>query len=486
MTHSKKPRLVSAILAFCMMFAGCAQSELPAPTPSPAEEVVGIPSPSPSTAPVATPSFAPSPSPAPAFEPDFPAGPADGVLPAADTPRFLKNGFAFTCPHEAKETCETCLSEGALPLPDESRLAAILRFLTSQSRLTGSEHCAQSAAFLQKALSECGYEPIVQPVSTENTGYVLSGESALAFGETVLPMEYVYGSAQGVKTGRAVFCGSGHPLPESAEGAVLIANDATVLSVIQALGLGTPAAVVLTEKDASSAQILPTLWPEAIVLATDDADLANLVKEGEILTVSSANNGPFESENVIAVAHADKAETIILCAHYDSVPTTPGANDNAAGAALLLELARVFSQIPTEFRVVFLFTTGEEQGMLGSWVYSRSLSAKERASVRAVYALDMFADGNQGLPLLYTCDGEPNAAVASVLAACAGYGLPRPALGKESRSDHAPFDGLDLPAALIAQSESDELYHTPYDTMDKLSAAYMDLVFAWAAGALLH
>jgi Zn-dependent M28 family amino/carboxypeptidase len=146
----------------------------------------------------------------------------------------------------------------------------------------------------------------------------------------------------------------------------------------------------------------------------------------------------------------------------------------------------VFSKLPIHRRIVFLFTTGEEQGMLGAWVYSRELAKGERDSIRAVYALDMFADLNQSTPLIYTCDGEPDTAVALLLAACEAYPLPKPLLSKEFRSDHAPFYGIGLPAALFAQSESDELYHTPYDTMDKLSAEYMDLVFAWTAGILLR
>lgn len=480
MTNAK--RLAAAIIALCALFLTCCSNkqEPVSPSPAPAQEVVGVPTPAPTLAP--TPS--PSPTPAPTALPDFYEGVAAGVLPEAGTPRYFKNGETFLCPHGSKGVCETCLLDGALPLPDAERLTEALRFFTAQSRLTGSEYCNLSADFIVSALKECGYEPVLQPVGTDNTGYVFSGESAVAFSETLIPMEYVYGGAQGVSTGPAILCGPGHPLPQNCNGAVLVDIGGGTLSVIKSLNLGTPAAVILVQTEPSVAESIPTLWPDAIVLATNDANFEKLVKNGDVLTVSSTNNGPFESANIIAEANPNGRETILLCAHYDSAATTPGANDNAAGAALLLELARVFAKVPSNYRIVFLFTTGEEQGLLGSWVYAKSMTEQERGSARAMFALDMFADRNQGLPFAYTCDGEPDEAYLSLLSACAAHGLPAPDLKQESRSDHAPFDGLGIPALLIAQGESDELYHTPYDTMDKLSAFYMDTVFCYMAAVL--
>lgn len=482
MPKTIKKRAGAILLALSLLiFASCSNRAKtpPPPSPAPAEEIAGLPVPPAAVTP------APSPAPSPAAEPDYPAGPAEAVLPAAGTARYLKSGLPFFCPHAGEGLCKECVSAGAIPLPDSNRILAILRFLTAKSRRTGSEYCEISGEFIQNALIECGYAPYLQPVGTENTGYVFSGESALAFGETVLPMDYVFGGAQGVRSGSAVFCGEGYPLPESAEGAVLLSNGAGALSVIRALGLGTPAAVVAVNADETLAHSVPDLWPQAIVLATNDADLFKLVKSGDILTVSSTENGPFESANIVAELNPAAKETIILCAHYDSVSTTPGACDNAAGAAVLLELARTFFELGAKQRIVFLFTTGEEQGMLGASVFARGLSKEEQSSIQAVYVLDMFSDANQETPLVYTCDGEPNAAVALLSAACESHLLKKPLFGREFRSDHAPFYGIGLSAALCAQGESDELYHTPYDTMNKLSEAYIDLVFAWMAGILL-
>jgi Zn-dependent M28 family amino/carboxypeptidase len=90
---------------------------------------------------------------------------------------------------------------------------------------------------------------------------------------------------------------------------------------------------------------------------------------------------PFESNNVIAMLPgADrklKDEAVMYTAHYDHLGIRPdmsgdniynGANDNATGCGILLELANVFSLAAQKPRRSILFTavTAEEQGLLGS------------------------------------------------------------------------------------------------------------------------
>jgi Zn-dependent M28 family amino/carboxypeptidase len=90
---------------------------------------------------------------------------------------------------------------------------------------------------------------------------------------------------------------------------------------------------------------------------------------------------PFESNNVIAMLPgADrklKDEAVMYSAHYDHLGIRPempgdniynGANDNATGCGILLELANVFSQAVPKLQrsIVFASVTAEEQGLLGS------------------------------------------------------------------------------------------------------------------------
>ena len=67
------------------------------------------------------------------------------------------------------------------------------------------------------------------------------------------------------------------------------------------------------------------------------------------------------------LAGVDSGKAILLVAHYDSVPTGPGAADNGSSVAALLETARALKEGgPLKNDVIFLFTDGEEAGLLGA------------------------------------------------------------------------------------------------------------------------
>lgn len=72
--------------------------------------------------------------------------------------------------------------------------------------------------------------------------------------------------------------------------------------------------------------------------------------------------------NVVArLPGRGEGDAILLAAHYDSVPAAPGAGDDAAGMAALLETMRVMAgEGPPGRDVIFLFTDAEEMGLLGA------------------------------------------------------------------------------------------------------------------------
>jgi Zn-dependent M28 family amino/carboxypeptidase len=90
---------------------------------------------------------------------------------------------------------------------------------------------------------------------------------------------------------------------------------------------------------------------------------------------------PFESNNVLAMLPGSdrnlKGEAVIYTAHYDHLGIRPempgdniynGANDNATGCGILLELARTYAEAAQRPRrsILFASVTAEEQGLLGS------------------------------------------------------------------------------------------------------------------------
>ncbi|HVN59130.1 MAG TPA: M28 family peptidase [Bacteroidales bacterium] len=81
----------------------------------------------------------------------------------------------------------------------------------------------------------------------------------------------------------------------------------------------------------------------------------------------------YESSNIVGMIgdSSDQAKEIIISAHYDSYRTSPGADDNATGAGVLIELVKYFKSIgiPGGIRIKFIAFGAEELGLVGSRGY---------------------------------------------------------------------------------------------------------------------
>jgi len=81
-------------------------------------------------------------------------------------------------------------------------------------------------------------------------------------------------------------------------------------------------------------------------------------------------NGSVYGQNIVARRVGAVSDMVfVLGAHYDTVPTSPGADDNASGVAALLEIARVFSAYQFDVTVEFVLFDKEESGLVGSRQY---------------------------------------------------------------------------------------------------------------------
>jgi Zn-dependent M28 family amino/carboxypeptidase len=97
--------------------------------------------------------------------------------------------------------------------------------------------------------------------------------------------------------------------------------------------------------------------------------------------------------NLIAEKSGTDKEMVVVGAHYDTVPGTPGADDNASGVAGLLELARLHRETPNKKTLVFVAFANEEppcfgSNHMGSMVYAKQL--RERGGpVEVMISLEM-------------------------------------------------------------------------------------------------
>jgi Zn-dependent M28 family amino/carboxypeptidase len=88
-------------------------------------------------------------------------------------------------------------------------------------------------------------------------------------------------------------------------------------------------------------------------------------------------------------------ERILVGAHYDSVPGSPGADDNTTGVAIALEMARLFDQQPTPRTLTLAFFDQEESGLVGSSAFVDR--AENRDGLQGAIILEMLG---------YTCEQE--------------------------------------------------------------------------------
>ena len=102
---------------------------------------------------------------------------------------------------------------------------------------------------------------------------------------------------------------------------------------------------------------------EALRLVQDETDKVYLTLEQE-------DTEP-ESQNILAVIEGTecKEESIVLTAHYDSVPVGTGSWDNATGAVALLSIFRHFAANPARRTLRFVWCGSEEIGLKGSEKY---------------------------------------------------------------------------------------------------------------------
>lgn len=112
---------------------------------------------------------------------------------------------------------------------------------------------------------------------------------------------------------------------------------------------------------------------------------------------------------VIAAHEGRAAEQIIIMAHLDTYApmsdadtdnnlgglTLQGMDDNAAGSGVMLELAERMKDIPTQYGIRFVATSGEEEGKLGAENLFKRMNAEEKKNTLLVINLDNLIVGDK-------------------------------------------------------------------------------------------
>ena len=192
---------------------------------------------------------------------------------------------------------------------------------------------------------------------------------------------------------------------------------------------------------------------------------------------------------------------ILIGAHYDAVPGTPGGDDNATGVAVLLELAAAFANNPLKYPVQLVAFDLEEYGLVGSTAYAEKLKQSEQ-KLRLMLSLEMlgYCDNTKGsqtypdlLKPFYSDRGNFIALVGNLAAIGDLYSLsrqmkkngvpvevlPDPSSGKlvpmTGFSDHRPFWEHNYRAIMVTDTAMlrNPHYHKATDTIETLDLDFL-------------
>ena len=172
---------------------------------------------------------------------------------------------------------------------------------------------------------------------------------------------------------------------------------------------------------------------------------------------------------------------VVVLSHYDTKPGTncPGANDGASTAGLLVGLSNAVSNWQTPKGNLLLVWTDGEECMTsygpndGLWGARRAVEYIESKSckVQAVLCIDML--GDKDLSISVPANGSPALTKIAVHAAsrAGSPGLVKP-MAEHVKDDHVPFlekgyKAIDL--IDFSYGPDNAYWHTPQDTMDKIS-----------------
>lgn len=186
----------------------------------------------------------------------------------------------------------------------------------------------------------------------------------------------------------------------------------------------------------------------------------------------------YETQNVVGFIEGKSRpeEFIVFSAHYDhlgrmgSEAIFPGANDNASGTAMILDLAKHYSNPETqpEYSIVFMAFSAEEVGLMGSfhYVYNPLFPLKQ---IKFLVNLDMVGSGSDGIKVVNGTVFKEAFQTLVDINTENEYLKQVGKRGEAANSDHYPFYTNGVPSFFIyTLGDESKEYHNIYDTPENV------------------
>ena len=158
------------------------------------------------------------------------------------------------------------------------------------------------------------------------------------------------------------------------------------------------------------------------------------------------------SANIIATKEGSSGTTLVVGAHYDTLPASPGATDNATGIGLLLEVAGRLREIETPHTIVFVAFGAHWQEAAGASFFVERLESFERDALLGMIDLDSVAGGAQ--LVAYGPEGEAAWLRSAVAIAAERSGVTLTEAGAAADGEHAAFADAGIPYAGLVGADA--------------------------------
>ncbi|WP_218162599.1 M28 family peptidase [Amycolatopsis regifaucium] len=403
------------------------------------------------------------------------------------------------------------------------------------NRVSGSPGYDAAAEYVTKTLTDAGYRvqrqeftfpdyEVVAETGTETAPVSRELHPLLAYFSVSTP-ETGVSAALAEPAGRATGCAPEDYAGGDVTGKIVLvdaggcatslkqvtAADAGAIAMVMNVNYGNPTMNIRHRVVPPETARIPT----ATLTRAEAEKLRADADQGEVTLHLDLRTKPVTTKGYNLIADTPSGtgtHTVVVGSHLDSVDTTPGSNDNAAAAAMQLEIARQLAHHDGKVanRVRFAWWDAEEKGLVGSRYYVDQLSPRQRGETGLYLNLEMIGSPNFARQVYNgRTPGGPAPAGSEQITKTindyfAGRNLPTVGLELDDRSDHSPFIKAGIPAggvnagaeALkpaewvplfggIAGEMLDHCYHQPCDTLDNVNPVIFDQfgrAIAWTTG----
>jgi len=210
-----------------------------------------------------------------------------------------------------------------------------------------------------------------------------------------------------------------------------------------------------------------------VVVIKKDLDLSNL--NSIEINVDAKFIRKYETQNIIGSIKgtSDSDSTIVVLAHYDHLGKMgketyfPGANDNASGVAMILNLAKHYSEIKPKYTTVFIALSGEELGILGAKAFTDH-PLIDLAKIKFLVNFDLAGTGEEGIRIVNGSIFKEKFDLISKINQQQGLLTKVDIRGAACNSDHCFFYQKGVPCFYIYTQGGIRAYHDIYDKNETL------------------